>query len=68
MIQLEALTKRFGEEVAVAGLRLELAPGELILTMTYVVVAFSILVQGLTIGRLVRRVAPMAPRVDEGEH
>jgi len=31
---------------------------EIILTLTYIVVVFSILVQGLTIGSLVRRVAP----------
>jgi osmoprotectant transport system ATP-binding protein len=33
MIQLEALTKRFGEEVAVAGLTLEVAQGELMVLL-----------------------------------
>jgi len=31
---------------------------DLILTMTYVVVIFSILVQGLTVGKLIERVTP----------
>jgi CPA1 family monovalent cation:H+ antiporter len=31
---------------------------ELVLTMTYVVVAFSVLVQGLTTGPLIRRLFP----------
>ena len=35
---------------------------EVLLTMTYVVVAFSILVQGLTMGPLVRRLYPDNPR------
>jgi len=46
---------RGGISVALA---LALPPGEprqAVLTMTYVVVAFSILVQGLTIGRMIRR-------------
>ena len=35
---------------------------DLILTMTYVVVVFSIVAQGLTVGTVVRRVLPQAPR------
>jgi len=48
---------RGGISVALA---LSLPPGgarDLLITVTYVVVVFSILVQGLTVGRLVRRVA-----------
>ena len=39
----------------------ELPGRELVLTMTYVVVVFSILVQGLTVGILAKRVTPTAP-------
>ena len=49
---------RGGVSVALA---LSLPPGEareIILGITYVIVVFSILVQGLTIGRLVRSVKP----------
>ena len=45
---------------------------EPILTITYVVVVFSILVQGLTIGKLVQRAvaqgAPLVPEVERGQH
>jgi CPA1 family monovalent cation:H+ antiporter len=48
---------RGGISVALA---LSLPPGperEVIVTVTYAVVVFSILIQGLTLGRLVRRVS-----------
>jgi CPA1 family monovalent cation:H+ antiporter len=41
---------------------------ELLLTVCYTVVVFSIVVQGLTIGPLVRRIAPTADRIDAAGH
>ena len=60
---------RGGVSVALA---LSLPPGEerdLLLTLTYIVVLVSILVQGLSIGSLVRWIYPgQAPRGEQGEH
>ncbi len=53
---------RGGISVALA---LSLAPGpdrDIIVAMTYIVVVFSIVVQGLTMGPLVKRLAPRAER------
>ena len=59
-----ALTGRF-DASPLSG-RLSIDEGEsergVILTITYIVVAFSIVVQGLTIGPLVRRWLPEAKR------
>ncbi len=58
---------RGGISVALA---LSLPPGpgrELLLTMTYVVVVFSILVQGLTIPALLRRAVAAQPEVSSAE-
>lgn len=52
---------RGGISVALA---LSTPPGpsrDLLLTMTYFVVAFSVLVQGLTLGRIARRYSPASP-------
>ena len=59
---------RGGISVALA---LSLPPGptrEVLLTATYAVVIFSIVAQGLTVPRLVRRVLPAGPPPPEAEH
>jgi CPA1 family monovalent cation:H+ antiporter len=35
---------------------------DIVVSLTYVVVVFSILVQGLSIGRLVQKVVPCSPK------
>jgi CPA1 family monovalent cation:H+ antiporter len=51
---------RGGISVARALLLPPLVSRPVIVTITYVVVAFSIIVQGLTIGPLIRRLVPTA--------
>lgn len=43
-------------------------PRDLLLTMTYIVVVFSIVVQGLTVGRVVRRFTAAEAQSGRGEH
>lgn len=51
---------RGGISIALALSLTEAMQRDLFLTITYVVVVFSIIVQGLTVGKLVKRVAPQA--------
>ena len=51
---------RGGISIALALSLTEAMQRDLFLTITYVVVVFSIIVQGLTVGELVKRVAPQA--------